>query len=56
MIDKQFDSYVLVCDCCGEKSTGQFDTWEEAKDSKKEEGFISRQYTNGWMDLCPECI
>lgn len=57
-IERRKYFFVLVCDCCGEESE-KFDTWEEAKNAKKELGFKSTCYKTEtediWQDLCPDC-
>lgn len=55
MIDKEYDTFVLVCDNCGEKFDNGYEFFEDAVEGKKDIGFISKKYANGWMDLCPEC-
>lgn len=53
MIDKQKGKFMLVCDACG--AYVEFETWDEAKDGKRDAGYVSRKYSDGWKDLCPDC-
>jgi len=53
MIDKQKGKYFLICDACGEHV--EFDTWDEATSGKRDAGFVSKKYSDGWKDLCAEC-
>jgi len=55
MIDRDYDDYYLVCDNCGRQVDEPFDSWEKAVEAKKENGYTSKKYGNGWKDLCPEC-
>lgn len=42
MIDKQFNSYVLICDiCCDEQE--YFNSFDEAVEDKKELGWKSKK-------------
>lgn len=54
MITKIHGKFYLVCDFC-QKEIGPCDTWEEAKDQKKDEGFKSQKDGNDWLDVCREC-
>lgn len=55
MIEKTFNKYRIICDNCGEDGQYDYESFHEAVDNKKEEGFISKKYDNGWKDLCPNC-
>ena len=55
MIDKQFNSYVLICDICYDEQE-YFDSFDEAVEGKKELGWKSKKTINGWHDICPKCI
>lgn len=55
MIDRQKGKYVLICDNCGESSSDEFDTFQDAVDAKADQGFTSKKYADGWKDLCGEC-
>lgn len=54
MIDKDYDSYQLICDICGEV-VKEFDDFYDAVDYKKDNGWRSRRVIGGWEDVCPEC-
>lgn len=47
-------SYMLQCDICG-FSAGEFDSFDEAVESKSEYGFHSVREGGQWLDLCEEC-
>lgn len=54
MIDGNIvDGYWLVCDICGKEH--DFETFDDALDYKKENGWISEKYKGEWQDVCPEC-
>jgi len=53
MIGKEIGKHYLVCDICGDYE--EFDTWGEAVDFKKTEGWGSKKTKQGWMDFCPNC-
>ena len=60
MIDKNYGSYLLICDICGNETAECFDTFDEAVDYKQEEGWTSERgeqldLKDGWIDLCPIC-
>lgn len=54
MIDKDYDSYQLICDICGEV-VKEFDDFYDAVDYKKDNGWRSRRVIGDWEDVCPEC-
>lgn len=43
----------LTCDICGENFV--FETFDDAFDYKKENGWKSGKYKGKWQDICPEC-
>jgi hypothetical protein len=48
--------YRLVCDYCEEAVDVEFETFYEAVDYKKENGWKPvKDKDNDWQDLCPEC-
>ena len=53
MIERDYNLYILVCDICGEEKT--FDSFEEAVEAKKKEGWKSKKESGQWLDICPEC-
>jgi len=46
--------YVLVCDHCGDEA-GDFDTFEDAVDGKRDYGFHSTKASGFWEDVCEDC-
>lgn len=44
----------LACDICGYTVTS-FDSFQEAVDYKKEDGWKSQKHKGEWEDICPEC-
>ena len=54
MIDKSQGVFYLVCDCCDE-AVGDFDTFEDAVEAKKELGWTSVKEGKEFIDLCPIC-
>ena len=55
MIEKQWNSFILVCDICGEQAEKEFDNFHDAVDYKKSEGWKSQKRNSQWEDVCPEC-
>jgi hypothetical protein len=55
MIEKSYNEFRLICDICGKEKAG-FEYWDEAKDAKKELGWISRNTNGEWEDICDDCI
>jgi hypothetical protein len=56
VIDKDGDEYELICDHCGMSKKG-FDTFNEAVQYKKIKKWRAvKTETQGWVDLCPECV
>jgi hypothetical protein len=49
--------YTLECDICGNEAGGDFDSFYEAVEWKKDRGngWISRNTDTGWEDVCPDC-
>lgn len=54
MIEQIYSDFVIACDICGHESM-KFDTFDDAVDAKKSEGFSSKLYDNSWLDLCEDC-
>lgn len=55
MIDKDYDSYCLVCDVCGESAEEVFDDFYEAVDYKRDCSWKSIKVNGEWLDVCPKC-
>lgn len=47
--------YALICDHCGEEA-GEFDTFQDAVDGKKDTGYRSINEKGQWSDYCPDCL
>lgn len=45
--------YELICDICGEDF--DFETFDDAVNYKRENGWKSEKYKGEWQDICPEC-
>lgn len=54
MIDKGVLGYNLYCDICGILKMA-FETFYDAVDYKKENGWISEKHKDEWQDICQEC-
>jgi hypothetical protein len=57
MIDKNGpDEFELSCDYCEEPAEETFDTFQEAVEFKKDNGWKSvKDKAGNWHELCPEC-
>jgi len=53
MIDKEHGKFILECAMCGIEEV--FDTFDEAVDFMKKEGWVSENERWGWIEICPEC-
>ena len=52
--------YILYCDGCGKGEEGPFDSFDEARewkrDAGRDEGWTSAKTDGGeWQDRCPSC-
>ena len=47
--------YFLYCDVCGEEESGMFDSFYDAVEYKKINGWKSQKRNSEWEDVCPEC-
>ena len=55
-IDKIHGEYCLSCDICGEGPQQPFESFDEAIQYKKNNGWSSLQNRNGeWVELCDNC-
>ena len=53
-IEREYGSFVLVCDICGE--TVPEPSFDDAVAAKKIHGWRSRRGEDGeWYDACPSC-
>jgi hypothetical protein len=55
MIYKEMGYYFLYCDVCGEEESGMFDSFYDAVEYKKINGWKSQKRNSEWEDVCPEC-
>ena len=55
MIEKEYGHYIVACDVCTNEMDATFDTWDEAKDGMKSEGYKRLNIDGNWVDVCPEC-
>ncbi len=55
MIQRIYCGYVIICDNCEHQASNAYESWQDAIDAKEEEGFESKNDSNGWMDLRDEC-
>ena len=46
--------YVLVCDECG-REVKYFNTFDEAVEYKRENGWKSKKDDGEWITICPDC-
>ena len=46
--------YVLVCDECG-REVKYFNTFDEAVEYKRDNGWKSKKDDGEWVTLCPNC-
>lgn len=45
----------LVCDINGEEAGEGFETWDDAVDYAKDNGWAREHAEDGWQNICPEC-
>ncbi len=50
-----FYSYSLACDNCGEELDEQFDSFNDAVEAKKANGWKSKKVKGEWEDWCDKC-
>lgn len=53
MITQEYGIYKLFCDSCDECI--EFDTFEDAVEYKKKEGWKSFNHDGVWEEYCTEC-
>lgn len=57
MIDTQGRTHYLLCDVCGfSQEDDGFDSFKDAVDYKKTNGWRTKIIGDDWVDRCPECI
>ena len=55
MITKEYGVYKIVCDICEATSCADYETFDEAVEGKKDNGYQSKKYSDGWKDICSDC-
>ena len=55
MIEKEYGHYIVACDVCTNEMDATFDTWQDAVDGMKAEGYEAIMIDGRWVDVCPEC-
>lgn len=53
--DDDRTKFMIFCDCCDETSGQLYDSFDEARQGKKNEGYITKHYANGYKDICRDC-
>ena len=56
MISKEYGKYTLICDICGVGTDEDFDSFQDAIDSRADIGWKSKRADGEWLDICPDCI
>lgn len=54
MILKEYRKYTAYCDICCD-SLPPCESWDDAKDSMRDEGWTTVRTDNGWENYCPYC-
>ena len=54
IIENSDDDFTLICDECERKVKG-FDSFMDAVDYKKENGWKNKNESGEWIDRCPNC-
>lgn len=55
MIDQQKGKYILICDNCDETTGEEYDSFDDAVQAIKENGWVNKKYADGWKNICAEC-
>lgn len=56
MIDREYGKHILSCDTCGEEVEERFDSFQDALDYQKQNGWKSIPCGGGiWQNECPSC-
>ena len=57
MIDKAYGRFELTCDVCGDGPEEAFDSFQDAVDHMRAEGWRStRSCGEVWINHCKECV
>lgn len=55
MIDRDYGEYYGVCDACGAVTEGTYDTFQDAVDGMRAEGWKTVNMGGEWVNYCPSC-
>jgi hypothetical protein len=55
MIEREYGTFHLCCDFCGEEPDEIFDEFQDAVNYKKNHDWESRKIKGTWFDVCPDC-
>lgn len=56
MIHFQHGEYVVDCDVCEDNTLDGYETFQDAVDGAREEGWRTRKSAKGqWENVCPNC-
>lgn len=56
MIQKEYGKFLISCDLCDQVCLDAFDTFQDAVDNRRDQGYkISKDTTGNWFDLCENC-
>ena len=53
-IERYYQNYTAVCDCCGQRLPGEL-SFDAAVRSKQSAGWESRKVDGEWEDVCTDC-
>jgi len=56
MILDTYGMFVVVCDCCREPVEDSFESFSEALEWVKNNGWESTFKKSGWENICPDCL
>lgn len=56
MIDVLYGRFGMACDFCGEACEDTFDSFQEAVDFGRTNGWRADKYSGEWQNQCPECL
>jgi ssDNA-binding Zn-finger/Zn-ribbon topoisomerase 1 len=57
MIEKINNTYKIICNSCGEIFEEEFDTFYDAVNYKKSNGWRSVKVSeDNWNEICPDCV
>ena len=56
MIEQEYGKFSLVCSICNTTYIPGFETFQDAVDYAKENGWKIEKENGQWEDICPECL